>query len=385
MATADSSQHEIAYVKESTFGTTPTSPTLTPLRHTGATLGVEKTLLESDEVNSARDVKYIRHGNKQVGRDVTFELSYGSQDDMMASALGDTWSTEVDSGAISADAASGTFTRASGSFVTDGFAQYDVVTASGYADDNNNGRFLVTNVTATVLTVTALEGQTMATESGGGDEQFIAYPTIRNSTTQDSYSIQRYFSDVGDYVVLTGMTVDSMSLEVGVDAMVTGSLSFMGKNISTDTSAISGSSTSAETTTEGFDTYTGSIYEGGATGACFTTMSLSLTNNLTRNYCVFSDTANSLTSGKFRVTGTVTAYFEDLTYYDKFINETETSISFTLTDPAGNDYWIYLPSVKYNSGNPDTADEGSITLALDFQAVRDATANATMVIQRQAA
>lgn len=389
MTTADSSQHSLAYVKESTFGTTPSSPTLTPLRHMSATLGVEKTLLESQEVNASRDVKYIRHGNKQVGRDVGFELSYGSQDDFMASALGDTWSTEIDSGAISIDVApssgNATFTRASGSFVSDGFAQYDVITVSGYSDAGGNGRFLVTNVVALVITATPIEGQTVPTESGGGDEQIIKYPTIVNSTAQDSYTFQRYFSDIGDYVVLTGNAVDSLGLEIGVDQMVTGSLSFVGKDISTDTSAISGSSTSAETTTEGFDTYTGSIYENGATGACATSLSLNLTNNLERNYCVFSDTVNSISWGKFRVTGTFTAFFEDLTYYDKFINETSSSISFTLTDPAGNDYWIYLPSLKYNSGNPDTSDEGSVSLALDFQAVRSTAANATMIVQRQAA
>lgn len=385
MAIADSSQHSLAYVAESTFGTTPASPTLKPLRHTGATLGVDKTLLESAEISSTREVKYIRHGNKQVGRDVSFELSYGSQDDMLEAALGGTWSAEIDSGAISADAASGTFTRATGSFVSDGFTAGDVVTSSGYVAAGNNGRFLVTAVTALVLTVTPLEGQTMSTESGTANEQFIAYPTLKNGTTRRSFSMQRYFSDIGDYVVLTGMSVDTLGLEIGVDTMVTGTLSFVGKDISTGTSAISGSTTSAETTTEGFDTYTGTIYENGATGACATTLSLNLTNTLERIFCVFDDTSKEPSRGKFRATGTLTAYFEDLTYYDKFLNETESSISFTLTDPAGNDYWVYLPSLKYNAGNPDVSEEGSVTLGLDFQAVRDTTAGCTMMIQRQAA
>lgn len=389
MTTADSSQHSLAYVKESTFGTTPASPTLTPLRHSGATLGVEKTLLESQEVNSSRDVKYIRHGNKQVGRDVSFELSYGSQDDFLASALGDSWSTEVDTGEITIDVdasgSSATFTRSSGDFTSDPIAVGDVVTSSGYSAAGGNGRFLVTAVTSTVVTATPLEGQTIPTETGDGDERLIVRATIKNDTTQDSYTIQRYFSDVGDYVVLTGMVVDTLGLEIGTDAMVTGTLSFIGKDITTDTSAISGSSTSAETTTEGFDTYTGSIYENGATGACATTLSMSIANSVSRNFCVFEDTANSLTSGKFRATGTMTVYFEDLSFYDKFIDETETSIAFTLTDPAGNSFWVYLPSVKYNAGNPDTSAEGSVTLALDFQATNDDDADCTMMIQRTAA
>lgn len=386
MTTADSSQHSLAYVKESTFGTTPSSPTLTPFRQTGTSGGLEKTLLESQETNASRDVKYIRHGNKQVGLEVPFELSYGSQDDMLASCLGDTWSTEIDSGAISIDVApssgNATFTRASGSFVSDGFAQYDVITVSGYSDAGGNGRFLVTNVVALVITATPIEGQTVPTESGGGDEQIIKSPTIVNSTAQDSYTFQRYFADVGDYVVLTGLSVDTLSLDIGLDAMVTGSVSLMGKNISTATSAISSSTTSAETTTEAFDSYTGEIYENGSTGMCASALSVTMGNSLSRNFCVFSDTANSMSYGKFRASGSIVPDFEDLTYYDKFINETGTSISFTMTDPDGNSYWVYYPDVKYNSGNPDTQSEGKVPLSLEWTAERSSTANCTAMIQR---
>lgn len=389
MTTADSSQHSLAYVKESVFGTTPATPTLKPFRQTGTSGGLEKTLLESQETNAARDVKYIRHGNKQVGLEIPFELSYGSQDDMLASCLGDTWSTLVDSTEISIDVApssgNATFTRSTGSFVSDGFAQYDVITVSGYADAGGNGRFLVTNVTALVITATPIEGQTVPTESGGGNEQIVKYPTIVNSTTQDSYTFQRYFADIGDYVVLTGLSVDTLSLDIGLDAMVTGSVSLMGKNISTGTSAITGSTTSAETTTEAFDSYTGSIYENGATGFCATAINITMGNSLSRNFCVFADTANSLSYGKFRASGTIVPDFEDLTYYDKFINETDSSISFTLTDPDGNSFWVYYPSVKYNSGNPDTADEGTVPLSMDWQATRSAAANCTAMIQRIAA
>jgi hypothetical protein len=386
MTTADSSQHSLAYVEESTFGTTPSSPTLTPFRQAGTTGGVTKTLLESQEANSSRDVKFIRHGNKQVGIEVPFELSYGSQDDMLASCLGDSWSTEIDSGALTCDVApsgsNATFTRDSGSFVSDGFAQYDVITVSGYSDAGGNGRFLVTSVVALTITATPIEGQTVPTESGTGNEQIIKYPTIVNSTGQDSYTFQRNFGDIGDYIVLTGMSVDSINLEIGLDSMVTGTMSLIGKDISTATSAISGSSVSAETTTEAFDTYTGTVYENGATGACFTSLSLNMTNNISRNYCVFSDTVNSLTYGKFRLSGSASMDFQDLTYYNKFIDETVTSASFVLTDPDGNSYWCYIPRMKYTAGNPDTSGEGSVALPLEYQAYNSAAANCTFMMQK---
>ncbi|HBD10842.1 MAG TPA: hypothetical protein DCZ13_01770, partial [Porticoccaceae bacterium] len=70
------------------------------------------------------------------------------------------------------------------------------------------------------------------------------------------------------------------------------------------------------------------------------------------------------------------------TLLDKFINETSSSIDFTLTDSAGNDYLFDFPNIKYNSGNPEVAGEGSVTVTLDFVALYDATDSSQIVITR---
>lgn len=46
-----------------------------------------------------------------------------------------------------------TYTRASGSFITNGFRAGDEIVASGFANATNNGRALIVNVTATTIVV----------------------------------------------------------------------------------------------------------------------------------------------------------------------------------------------------------------------------------------
>lgn len=77
----------------------------------------------------------------------------------------------IDTGAITinVNATNKTFTRTSGSFITDGFEVDQIITTTGNASDGNNSQFKIESVTATVITVTSNFG--LVTESGSGDEQ----------------------------------------------------------------------------------------------------------------------------------------------------------------------------------------------------------------------
>ena len=95
MTIATGSRHNLSYVLETTFGTTPTNPSFTPIRHTGTTLGLSKDSIESEELREDRQVAHYRHGNKSVTGDVNFELSYGGLDDLLQATLCGTWATNV--------------------------------------------------------------------------------------------------------------------------------------------------------------------------------------------------------------------------------------------------------------------------------------------------
>lgn len=70
---------------------------------------------------------------------------------------------------ISVVAASGTFTRSAGSYITDGFIPGQRFEAAGLT--NNTGTYTIDTVTATVITIVAEEWADLTDETGGGDEQ----------------------------------------------------------------------------------------------------------------------------------------------------------------------------------------------------------------------
>ena len=300
MTIATGSRHNLSYVVETTFGTTPSSPGFTPIRHTGTTLGLSKDAVESEELREDRQVAHFRHGNKSVTGDINFELSYGGLDALLEATLCGTWATNV----------------------------------------------------------------------------------LKAGTTRRSYTVERHHQDIGKYLRSTGCQFNTMSLSVAPNSMVTGSFGIIGSGFSTSGSALGSATYSAESTTAPFDSFSGSITEGGSAIAIITALELNIDNGMEALYVVGSADTLLPSIGKSSVTGSVTAYFENTALLDKFVAETTSAIQFTLTDAAGNDYIVLLPKVKYNSGNPEVSGPGAITVTLDFVALYNSSDASQIKITR---
>tara|TARA_B110001450_G_scaffold247984_1_gene263635 strand:+ start:426 stop:1337 length:912 start_codon:yes stop_codon:yes gene_type:complete len=300
MTIATGSRHNLSYVLESTFGTTPTNPSFTPIRHTGTTLGLSKDSIESEELREDRQVAHYRHGNKSVTGDVNFELSYGGLDDLLQATLCGTWATNV----------------------------------------------------------------------------------LLAGTTRRSFTVERHHQDIGKFLRSTGCQFNTMSLSVAPNSMVTGSFGVIGSGFSSSGTALTNATYSAESTTAPFDSFTGAITEGGSAIAIITALELNIDNGMEALYVVGSSDTLLPSIGKSMVTGSVTAYFENTTLMDKFVNETTSALQFTLTDAAGNDYIVLLPKVKYNSGNPEVSGPGAITLTLDFVSLFNSASDKQIKITR---
>lgn len=72
---------------------------------------------------------------------------------------------------IDVNGTNGTFTRSTGSFLTDGFEPAHAIVTQGFTNAGNNSNFVISTVTATVITVTDNTG--MVTETGGGNETIV--------------------------------------------------------------------------------------------------------------------------------------------------------------------------------------------------------------------
>lgn len=384
---ANGSRHSMRYIAESTYGTTPATPAFKPIRHTSTTLGLSKESLQSEEIRDDRQIADFRHGAYQVGGDMNIELSFASFDDLLEAVLLGTWTATKTTGAQSLAATVGTLTRAAGSFVTDGFAVDDVVINSGFTNAGNNGRFRVSAVAATVLTLTALEGQTMVAEAAAAGRTVNSLRAIlKAGTVRRSFTVERFFGDIltidKPYHRFTGVEFNTLALAISANAMITGTLGVLGQNMTTDTAIVTGATYAAPTTTSPLDSFTGTLNEAGTPIAVITEIQLNVENGLEARFVVGSKASIRPSIGRSNCSGQITAYFENSLLLDKFINETESNIVFELPDGAGNKYIFTLPRIKYNGGQPDVEGEGPITLSMPFQALLNAATSTNIQIER---
>ena len=211
---------------------------------------------------------------------------------------------------------------------------------------------------------------------------------LKAGTTRKSYSVLRHFGDLdagNAYHLFKGVEFTKLSMSVAPNAIVGVTLSTIGQDLVLSASAPSGATYPATTTTSPMDSFTGTINENGSPIAVVTELEINLENGHEARFIVGDAQTLRPSIGRSNVTGTVTAYFENTTLLEKFINETESSLDFTLVDLDGNQYKFNMPRIKYTGGQPDVGGEGPVTLAMPFQALLDTTTGTNIIIERTAA
>lgn len=386
---ANGSRHSLFAVKEVTYGTTPNNPALDLVRITGTTLGLSKDSLQSEEIRSDRQIADFRLGANQVGGDINFELSYGSFDQFLeAVLLSVAWAAPADTGVTTISATATGFSRAAGSFLTDGFAVGQAVTSSGFVGSGFNGKSIITAVDALTMDTSIIGSGTHGVEAGDADEQILASQSVKAASTRSSFTFVRQFADImavdNPFYIYRGIELNSIQLTIAANSMITGTFSVVGQSQETaqDLTGLGTPTFPPASTTSPLDSFTGTLEEGGVTVAVVTEISMTLQNGIEPRFVVGSKNSIYPSVGRSNLTGQVTAYFEDSTLVNKFLDETESSLVFSLPDGAGNTQRYRVPRIKYTGGQPDVAGEGPITLAMPFQALLDSSESTNMLIER---
>lgn len=202
---------------------------------------------------------------------------------------------------------------------------------------------------------------------------------LKAGTTLKTFTLERAFTDVSQFLVYTGCAVNSMSLQVQPNRMLTGTFGMIGLNMDTDVAQL-GVATDVATNPV-MDSFTGSLQEGGSPNAVVTSLSLDVNNGIDPSFVIMKNAADDLTYGRSNVTGRISCKFNDLAMYNKFVNEVESSLSITL-DGVGGDYTILLPRIKYTGGDIPVSGEGPVVLDMPFQALLDPVTGTNLQITR---
>ena len=388
MALASGATVGLVYVEEVTQGVTPGSTYYT-LRTTNRNINLTKNTLQSNERRSDRQIATVRHGFNQVVGSPGFELSIGAYDDMLEGATGGTWAP-LTTGTVTATAAAtdDSFTLSASDWYTLGFQVGDIIDVSGYeVETGNNDQWRIATIVNDKITVTNVDGtvaSAIGDEAGGGNEVFaLTGKQLTIGTTLYTYTFERQFSDITQYQKFAGCAVNQMSFSIQPEQIVGGTLDIIGMTAD----AMSGSSLDdtpeAAATAEPFSAFEGTLYEGGSEIAVVTGIDFQIANNRTLTGVVGADTSPAVFEGDCVITGTLTAFFENATLYNKFVNETASSIDLKLDDLDGTNFMrFHFGNVKYMGGDMDPPQQGPVETTMPFQALVDSDTSNSLMIQR---
>lgn len=206
-------QTQISYLQETLFGVAPTGVgqilPWSDLSFQADRDFIENPVLRTDNMKSAGRGSFLKGKGKLTG-----PLAYGVYDDFIAAALGNwAWTANVakvaapvlDSAAsISVDGTAKTFTRTAGSFIADGFAVGQYVDTNGDPTNaGNNGTFLISALTATLMTCSAATG--LVTAAG-----LTAFNISQN--IRPSYAIEKLHKVNGFCFPFLGCIIDGFEI-----------------------------------------------------------------------------------------------------------------------------------------------------------------------------
>lgn len=356
---ADTSRVQLRRIVEATFGVTPVAGNSTNLRVTGESFNYDVKKETSKELRSDRQIGYAVPVSANASGGFNFHLNYAEYDDILASTLQNPWSVYGTNGV--GTTFTGTFTATTitagaaptgaNAFTTLQLGQWFRILAPTNANDGLLLR--VSTAVAPTTTVITLDANTPAVVAASVTLCAVQTSRLTNGATQTSFSIEKEFPDVTQFIVYKGQTPGKLNLKFVSAALTDGSIEFMGK------SGTRGVVTSMPGTAINSQTYNihnsatgvGKVWEGNAplTSTFIKSADLTFDNVQRMREAIGNFGAISIGSGTIAMTGTLEMYFADGALYDKFIANTYTSLVLSSQDESGNGYVITLPRVNLMS------------------------------------
>lgn len=381
MAISKGTSKVVAYKKESTWGTLAGNTGGKLIRRVTANFNLVKEAYESGEIRTDRQIADYRHGVRSAEGSLNGELSPASYADFMGTIVGrDFTNAPVSSSTSVTIAASGalyTVTRATGDFLTDGFNVGQVVRLSGAGlDADNVGKnLLIAAASATVLTVKVVNGSALVAEgpiasvivSAVGKTTFVP----ASGHTDQSYTVEEFYADIAQSEVYTGMKLNSMNVQLPATGLTTVDFGFAGKDLTQSGTSQYFTSPTAQNANGIFAAVNGVMLVDGAPVALVTSADFAVERATENATAVGSNSVAEIFTGRIRVTGNMSVYFQDAAFRTYFDAETPVSVVLTLTtdSSADSDFVTFtLPKVKLGSFTKDDGELGIIASA-SFQAL----------------
>ena len=360
---SDANRVQIGYIKESTYGITP-SGALKTVRMTGETLKQDTDTTTSQEIRADRQTAdFIRTGLRANGG-VNGEFSFGTYDDWLTYGL---FSPDFTTAGSSSPWTGGTYTVAASGVnftITRTAGTFDFTTLT----DHTNGRWiklagfsggLTANNTwvkimgtpsATVLTT---RGAVLTTGTGSTGLSSTVQAEIVAGTTVSSMSMERLYADLSTTLAAyRGMLINGMTMNGTANGIITVAFDFLGKNETSETATIGTSYTPSygvvTPVMNGISNLEATL-ENNAAQTLFS-FNFQLQNNLRERLEMGTEGPISIATGLIGITGQIVLYFTAAraALATEYLNFTTSTLSMRFVGATGGRYIFDFGALKFS-------------------------------------
>lgn len=340
--------------KEAVFGTLPGATGAREFRKVSDSIALKKNKIQSAAIQTNAQRPMARHGGRSVDGNIGVELALGLIDSELASVVRRDWTavTPLTGLTVTANVAAPNFVRSAGSWITDGLALGMLVKFSGFtagAASNNGKLYTIIALTATEITVaeTVVAAANAATIGLTVPGKITYIPETGH--TNDSYTIEKWYSAVGESYRFTGQRVASINIGLAADDKVSAEIAYMGQDRKKDvaqyfTNPAAPGGGDMLVTPSGL-----AIINGKATKVC-TNFSLDINGNASVGKVVGANVTPDVFMDMIDVSGQISVYYESGEMDDYFDQEQAISLINRLDDGIGGAFVIAMPYVKVFGG-----------------------------------
>jgi hypothetical protein len=377
---------QLSFIEETTFGTTP-SGALQKLRFTSESLNQTTGTTTSTEIREDRQIPDVVRSSVGAAGDVGFEVYLnGAMTTLMKAALqtDSTTSGDVTATGVSCNTTQnvGRIAAASGTPFAN-LAVGSIVKIAGAANAATNGIFRV-------LSVGGAGANIVVAGTIGADESAVSldvteFDHFDNGKTQKSFSFEKKFGDLTNTFEATrGATIESMSLTVPTDGILTGSFSFIGKNSQSATATIGTGYTDDSTESVASSIDNVPRFQASNKDLTLTEFTMSVANNLRGRQEIGSASTTSIGAGTCQVTGSFSAYFSDDAAVADIVTDFQngTAIGMDLVIDVGSyEMLVAIPSARLTSATRVAGGQNQdVIMEVGFEAFLDSTLSSTVRI-----
>ncbi len=390
MPIAEIATRKVSIAKQSGLGSLASASAGIALNfRPSTTMGLAKEAFSSDSIRTDQQRANPRHGLRRGAASIDQELQMAGHKELMAAALRGSWGSSITTGALTTigiNSSTRTISRASGSFVTDGFCVGDIVRASGFAATANNGKnYRLATVSALSMTYHADTWLTGITTESAGASVTITAPGKKlqapsSSHTKDYFTIDDWHSDVTSQTTIKDAVVNTMAIDIAPGAHAQISFGLIGTDATPTGTAQYFTTIAAAPTGALLAGPNGLLRYNGADSAVVQQLQINLDSGADVRAVIGSNKSPDVFRESITITGSLQALFDNASTgpLATFDAETEAALYVYLfaDSTASSEFVIIkLPSVKI-MGADKSADGPAMQLSGDISAGKLASGTA---------